>query len=154
MYIRHLMKITTKLLLAIFCFTSLIQFSSCNYGRYRNFYVTKSRFIVPHKADEILPEGNEADIIFVRHYHYYLPKHFKNSSDTVKIKKYANKVFRKTHELDWKIFNLSHGCKITNYEENSDFNFNFYVRPVHGFKNYKYEKKYNRICYKAQWNGK
>jgi hypothetical protein len=148
------MNTARKLFVIVFCLVSMLEFSSCNYGRYRNFYVTKSRFILPHKAEEILPEGNEKDIIFVRHYHYYLPKSLNNSSDTVKIKKYANKVFRKTHELDWKVFNLSHGCKISNYEENSDINFNFFVRPIHGFKTYKYERKHNRICYKAQWNGK
>ena len=76
-----------------------------------------------------------------------------HAKDTVALKKFANKVFRRTHELDWKVFNYSHGCKLINYNENEDVNFNFFVRPKRGTRSYTYERKYNRICYQAKWDG-
>jgi hypothetical protein len=147
------MKFTKKLVLASFCFLFLLEFSSCNIRKYRNFYITKSKLVLPKKGEQIVPEERDKDLVFVRHYYFYLPKKMKNTNDTVALKKYANKVFRRTHELDWKVFNLSHGCKLINYKENEDVNFNFFVRPKRGTRSYTYERKYNRISYEAKWDG-
>jgi hypothetical protein len=122
-------------------------------GKYRNFYITKSKLVLPKKAEEIVAQANEKDLVFLRHYHFYLPKNMKDSKDTIALKKYANKVFRKTHELDWKVFNYTHGCKTINYNENEDVKFNFFVRPKRGTRSYTYERKHNRICYQAEWDG-
>ncbi len=147
------MKFTKKLFIASLSFLFILEFSSCNIRKYRNYYITNSNMVFPKSKERILPEDKDDELVFVRHYHFYLPKKMKDSKDTIALKKFANKVFRRTHELDWKVFNYSHGCKLINYNENEDVNFNFFVRPKRGTRSYTYERKYNRICYQAKWDG-